>query len=122
MPITAPVERRYCARHRFDLPVYIRYRKRRFLGARGRDLSDRGMFLRVRALTLPVGTPVELEFRALGRGWLVPAVVIHGDNAGIGVMFRDTQAELFKGLVQEETQSVPPVVDASASIAQAQPS
>jgi hypothetical protein len=47
---------------------------------------------------LPVGTPIELEFSALGRAWLVPAVVVHGDNAGIGVMFRERQPELYEAL------------------------
>jgi hypothetical protein len=102
-------ERRYCARHPIDLPVYIRYRKRRFLGARARDLSVGGMFLEVQALTLPAGTPVELEFRALGRSWLAAAVVVHGNNSGIGVMFREPQADLFRGLTQGAAEMLPPV-------------
>ena len=92
-------ERRYGARHRIDLPVYIRYGRRPFLGAVAQDVSVGGMFLAVQSLILPVGTPVELELTSLGRDWLLPAVVIHRDNAGIGVMFREPQPELFQGLM-----------------------
>jgi hypothetical protein len=101
-------ERRYCARHGIDLPVYIRYGRRPFLGASARDLSERGMFLAVQSLTLPIGTPVELEFSSLGRRWIFPAVVVHGDNTGIGVMFREPQPELFSGLIAA-TEMPPPI-------------
>jgi hypothetical protein len=108
------VERRYAARHPVDLPVYIRYRKRRFLAATARELSTDGMTLAVQSLTLPVGTPIELEFRGLGKSWLLAAVVIHGDNSGIGVMFRDRQPELFRGLTQTAGAMPPPVAAGSA--------
>jgi len=91
-------ERRYAARHRVELPVYIRYGRRPFLGAHARDLSAAGMLLSVQSLTLPEGTPIELELSCLGRNWRIPAVVIGGDSTGIGVMFRDPQPELFQGL------------------------
>jgi len=109
-----PVERRYAARHPVDLPVYIRYRKRRFLAARARELSTAGMTLAVQSLTLPAGTPVQLELRGLGRTWLLNAVVIDGDNSGIGVMFRDPQPELFLGLTQPAV-SPPPVAAGAGS-------
>jgi hypothetical protein len=101
-------ERRYGARHRIDLPVYIRYRRRPFLGASAHDVSVGGMFLSVHSLILPVGTPVELEFSSLGRDWLIAAVVIHGDNTGIGVMFREPQPELFQGLMAATDMPLPP--------------
>lgn len=95
-----PAERRYSARHPIHLSVYIRYHRRPFLRAVGQDLSSGGMFLRVQALTLPIGTPIELEFNALGRHWLLPAIVIHGNPHGIGVMFREPRPDLFDALVQ----------------------
>jgi hypothetical protein len=94
------VERRYRARHPIDLNVYIRYRKRRFICACARNLSDEGMFLEVQNLTLPSGTMVELELQCLGRDWLVPAIVVHHLGTGIGVMFREPQVELFGALTQ----------------------
>jgi hypothetical protein len=100
-------ERRYGARSRLDLPVYIRYGRRPFLGASARDLSVGGMHLSVQSLILPVGTPVELELSCLGREWLIPAVVVHGDNTGIGVMFREPQTELFRGLMQAADMHLP---------------
>jgi hypothetical protein len=93
-------ERRYCARHRLELPVYIRYRKRRFLGAQARNISVDGMYLAVKSLTLPTGTPVELEFNHLGKKLLIPALVIHGNSGGIGVMFREPQVALFEEILQ----------------------
>jgi len=101
-------ERRYCARHPIDLSVYIRYRRRRFRGAQGRDLSVGGMYLEVHALTLPIGTPVELEFSRLGRHWLLPAVVVHGSHSGIHVMFRDPQPALFHDIIQGADALPPP--------------
>ncbi len=102
-------EHRYSARHRIDLPVYIRYGRRPFQAACAVELSVAGMFLAVHALTLPVGTPVELEFSGLGRDWLLPAVVVHGDNSGVGVMFREPQPELFQGMIARAVMP-PPVV------------
>jgi hypothetical protein len=103
------VERRYSARHPLDLRVDIRYRKRRFYCARARNLSVDGMYLEVQSLTLPTGTLVELEFECQGRQWLVPAIVVHHAGNGVGVMFRDPQAALFKALIQPETAAPPPL-------------
>lgn len=113
-------ERRYAARHRLQLPVYIRYGRRPFLGACARDLSVSGMFLSVQSLTLPTGTPIELELSCLGRDWLIPAVVVSGDNTGIGVMFREPQAELFRGLMQA-TDMLPPVMTSAGAPARFRP-
>lgn len=101
-------ERRYGARHRLDLPVYIRYHKRPFLGATARDLSISGMFLSVQALTLPNGTPIELELRCAGKRWLLPAIVTYGDGSGIGVMFQEAQPALFHELVEQRSATLPP--------------
>jgi hypothetical protein len=94
------VERRYRVRHPIDISVHIRYRKRRFICARACNLSDDGMFLEVRNLTLPSGTMVELELQCLGQDRLIPAIVIHHSGTGIGVMFRESQPELFQSLTQ----------------------
>lgn len=102
------VELRYCARHPIDLRVHIRYRRRRFFCARACDLSDDGMFLEVQNLTLPRGTLIELELCALGRDWLIPAIVVHHRGSGIGVMFREPQPALYRGLTQGETRLQPP--------------
>jgi hypothetical protein len=94
------VERRYCARCPVNFPVQIRYRKRRFLGGKARDLSADGLYLEVRNLTLPSGTLVELELDLQGKQWLVAAVVVHHHGNGVGVMFRDHQPELFREATQ----------------------
>ncbi len=114
-------ERRYSARHPIDQPVYIRYRKRRFSCALASNLSNQGMFLEVRNLTLPTGTPIELEFDCLGTQWLIPAIVVHHNESGgpgsgrqasrgsgIGVMFRDAQPALYHALSQTESLRSPP--------------
>jgi hypothetical protein len=103
------------ARHPVDLPVYIRYRKRRFLGTRVHDISVHGMSVSVRSLTLPIGTPVELEFRAGGKGWLVPAIVVQGNNSGIDLMFRESQAALFAEMTRQLDAMPPPVAAGAAS-------
>ncbi len=95
-------ERRACARHPADVPVQIRYRRRRFIGAQGRNLSIEGMYLEVRNLTLPCGTLVDLELESSGRSWLIPAIVVHRDGSGVGVMFCDPQPALADGLPARE--------------------
>lgn len=94
------IERRYSVRHPVDLPVHIRYRRRRFSYAQARNLSEQGMYLEVRALTLPTGTLVELEMDCLDKEWLIPAVVVHHQAGGIGVIFREPQPELYEGLAE----------------------
>ncbi|MEY6433156.1 PilZ domain-containing protein [Thioalkalicoccus limnaeus] len=94
------VERRYSTRHPVDFLVYIRYRRRRFSEAAARNLSVQGLYLDVRALTVPTGTFVELEFDCLGREWLLPALVIHRESNGIGIMFCDPQPELYRGVIE----------------------
>lgn len=108
-------ECRYSARHPAELPVYIRYGRRPFLGARARDLSQNGMFLAVQSLILPAGTLIELEISGLDRTWIIPAVVVHGDNSGIGVMFREPQTELYNGLVADTGMPPPVAPDAVAN-------
>lgn len=110
------VERRYCVRHPIDLGVHILYRKRRFGQARATNLSDQGMFVEVRNLTMPTGTLVELEFDCLGREWLIPAIVVHHRGAGIGVMFKDTQGALYEGLTQRDPRLPPHRARSSAQI------
>lgn len=108
-------ERRYTARQHLDTPVYIRYRKRRFQGARARAVSVGGMFLEVQSLTLPIGTHVELEFTRLGKAWRVPAIVVHGNNSGIGVMFNDQQPDLFRQLLDQPGDMLPPPVSSESA-------
>ena len=88
------IEHRYRTRRASDIEVQIQYRNRRFRSARGRNLSDQGMYLEVSNLTLPTGTLVVLEVRDMDREWRIPAIVVHQDKTGIGVMFRDTHPEL----------------------------
>jgi hypothetical protein len=96
-------ERRSCPRQPVGFAVQIRYGKRRLPSACGRDLTEHGVHLELRAVTLPEGTPVELEIDALGRRWLVQAVVTHGDRSGIGVSFLEPQPQLVADLAQAET-------------------
>jgi hypothetical protein len=105
---TMSVERRYSARHPIDLNVHVRYRKRRFYCAHAHDLSTDGMYLKVRNVTLPSGTLVELEFELEGKAWLVPAIVVHHHDAGVGVMFRDPQPALFDHLIHRRSSTLPP--------------
>ncbi|AFL72720.1 PilZ domain-containing protein [Thiocystis violascens DSM 198] len=91
--------------HPIELQVHIHYGKRRFFCARGRDLSQRGMYLEVRNLTLPTGTQVNLEFHGFDQDGRIEATVVHRDSAGIQVLFATPQPELLPGLEQI---SVPP--------------
>ncbi|MEA3641123.1 MAG: PilZ domain-containing protein [Lamprobacter sp.] len=111
-------ERRFYARQGLDLPVYIRYHKRPFRTATARSVSENGMLLSVKSLTLPAGTAIELELHALGKRWLLPAIVIHGDNSGIAVMFGAPQNDLFNELSHETNTAMPPVIGAESGKSQ----
>ncbi|MFZ0789671.1 MAG: PilZ domain-containing protein [Chromatiaceae bacterium] len=93
-------ERRYSARHPIALTVQIVYGRRRFCGAQAGDLSNQGMCLTLRNLTLPVGTLVDLEFACLGREWVIEAVVVYRSGSNVGVMFREPQPVLYQTLLQ----------------------
>lgn len=110
------VERRYSTRYAVDLQVHIVYRRRRFFNARARNLSEQGMYLDVRAITLPTGTLIELELDCLGQAWRIPAVVVHHQARGVGVMFRDPQPELYRGLIDGSTARRPPAWAAIAAV------
>jgi hypothetical protein len=101
-----------CARHQAGFQVHIRFGRRRLHSARGRNPSSEGLYLEVRAVTLPEGTQVELEIRARDHQWLVPAVVTLRDPDGIGVSFLDPQPALVAELNQSDPQT-PPAVTAA---------
>ncbi len=87
-------ERHHTARHPIDIKVQILYHGLRSFTARGRSLSNQGMYLDVRNVTLPVGTQVELEMECLGKPWRLGAVVVHRSPAGVGVKFHEAQPTL----------------------------
>ncbi len=93
------VERRYSGRCPVHFEAAIRYRDGRPFQAQARDLSLEGMFLEIAALILPRGTLVDLEFSALGKTWRLSVLVVHSSPGGIGVMLREPQAELYRGLL-----------------------
>jgi len=101
------IEHRYRTRFASDIEVQIQYRNRRFRSARGRNLSDQGMYLEVSNLTLPTGTLVVLEVRDTDREWRLPAVVVHQDSTGIGVMFRDSHPEFLQSNTESLLPSMP---------------
>jgi PilZ domain len=100
-------ERRYSARHPVALPVQIVYGKRRFYGAQAGDLSNQGMCLTLKNLTLPVDTLVELEFACLGREWVIEAAVVYRSGSNVGVMFREPQPVLYQALLQGLIPGIP---------------
>jgi hypothetical protein len=102
------LERRYGARHHIDLRVQVRYRKRHFSVAEARNLSTDGIYLKVPNVTLPEGTMLELEIESQGKQRLVAGIVIHRHEEGIGVMFREHQTELYREMVQDRGENIPP--------------
>mgnify|MGYP001126580641 CR=1 FL=1 len=77
------------------------------------------MTLAVQSLTLPNGTPIELEFRGPSRSWLIAAAVTHSDNSGIGVIFCDPQPALVRDLT--ESAAVTPPSLATGAVGQPLP-
>ena len=87
------VERRYSRRHPVEFELTLRYRQRRFPIVLACNLSTDGMYVKIDNLTLPTGTLVEVEFDRWDREWLIPAVVVHGEARGVGLMFCTTMHE-----------------------------
>ncbi len=50
------------------------------------------MYLEVSQLTLPAGTLVVLEVKDMNRRWHIPAIVVHQDGSGIGVIFHESRS------------------------------
>ena len=100
------VERRYSDRLTVEFDVQIRYRGRRCPIAHARNISQDGMYVRTNHLTLPRGNMLELQLRRWGREWLIPAIVVHDDTRGVGLMFRETQSELYNYEIGALTESV----------------
>ncbi len=112
------VERRRSSRLPVDFEVIMRYRQRRFPVAQARNLSPEGMYVRTSNLTLPTGTMIEIELDRWGRHWLIPAIVVHGDSRGVGLMFRKPQPELYRYEMAAPATPRPPVQGSeSATIA-----
>jgi hypothetical protein len=101
------VEQCYRTRRASDIEVQIQYRNRRFHSARGRHLSDQGMYLEISNLTLPTGTQVVLEVRDMDHEWRIPATVVHQDDTGIGVMFRDAHPEFLQANTESLSSPMP---------------
>ena len=109
------VERRLSVRHPVEFDVTMRYRQRRFPVARARDLSPDGIYLQTAKLTLPTGTLIEIELDRWGRQWLIPAMVVHGDAQGFGLMFRRPQPELYRYETAALTAPCPPAAGPKAT-------
>lgn len=90
------VERRYGHRIPVNFDINLLYRGRRLPSAKVRNLSAEGVFVKTSGITLPTGTLVELGFNRWNQEWLIPAIVIHGDKRGVGLMFRESQDALFE--------------------------
>lgn len=95
-------------RHHVGFQVHIRYGRRRLHGGSGSHPSADGLHLELGALTLPEGTPVDLEIQALGRQWLIPSVVTCRDPDGIAARFVEPQPELAAELALVGALSMPP--------------
>jgi hypothetical protein len=117
------LERRYSAGLPVDLRVHIRYRKRRLHSAHVRNLSTDGMFLDVQSVTLPTGTLVELELEldSGSKDLRIPAMVVHHDGSGIGVMFRHSQPELVETLYKINRKPSPEARSRFAATTQVHP-
>lgn len=81
------IEHRLTHRYPASPVVYIRYRDRCLRPALGSNLSKHGMFVSTRDFQFPTGTLVHVEFAENARGRLIPALVAHGSEAGVGLDF-----------------------------------
>ncbi len=94
------VERRYCKRYPMSGDVYIRYRKQRAFPARAVNCSVQGIYLQTESLNLLTGALVELEIYRGGRFYEVMGVVTHTQDKGIGVIFWQSQPDLYESVVK----------------------
>jgi hypothetical protein len=76
--------------------------------ARARNLSPEGMYVETTKLTIPTGTMVEIELDRWNREWRIPAIVVHGDARGAGLMFQSALPELYQCETAAGTSQRPP--------------
>jgi hypothetical protein len=77
-----------------ETAVFIRYGRRRFQADSLRAVSSQELEIAVSALTMPPGTPVEVEFLHSGRHWRLPAQVARGNGHGLGLRLKVPQPDL----------------------------
>ena len=100
------VERRYSKRLPVNFPALVRYREYRPFAGRACNLSLEGAYLEAQALNIPTGTLVDLEFLVHGRQWRLAALVVQLDPNGLGLMFRDSQPDLYQVFSQPASRTM----------------
>lgn len=95
------MEHRYSERIAVTLPVDVYYQGNPPINAQVRNLAREGMFIDLAGETLPRGCLLRLVFKIPDQdtqAFRVPAMVIHNNHGGIGVMFQIIPARLEKAL------------------------
>ncbi|RLJ18893.1 hypothetical protein DJ030_10965 [bacterium endosymbiont of Escarpia laminata] len=83
-------------RHVAAFQVELRYKTGGCIPALIKNISPEGVHMEIKAATEGIGAELDLAFTLEGENWRVPAVVIHSNPTGMGVMFRSPEHRLFR--------------------------
>ncbi|MCW8945068.1 MAG: PilZ domain-containing protein [Sedimenticola sp.] len=84
------------------LPAQIDYHGRIFSATMG-NLTPEGALLETHGLTLPTGMEVELTLTVAHETWSIKALITHTTPHEIGLMFKQSQHELFSAACNDCT-------------------
>lgn len=95
------MEHRYSERIDLPLPVEVNYKDHPPMDAQVQNLSREGMFIQSHSQALTPGSLVYLTFHlpsSAATAFRIPAMVVHRQQTGIGVMFQTIPDQLEEAL------------------------
>jgi hypothetical protein len=96
------IEHRWSSRKNININVSLYYPPVGMINGTTRNISLEGMFVDLQGVTIPPLARLEICFSAESRGQNVehrlPAYVVHGDDAGVGLMLQHVGYREFDAL------------------------
>ncbi|MBL3600725.1 MAG: hypothetical protein JMN25_12810 [gamma proteobacterium endosymbiont of Lamellibrachia anaximandri] len=100
---------RVTERHVAAFQVELRYKTGGCVPALIRNISPEGVHMEIETVPEGIGSELDLAFTLEGENWRVPAVVIHSNPTGMGVMFRSPKHRLFRIVTAPLQRPISPV-------------
>lgn len=96
------MEHRWSPRKPYATDVVIHYRPLGLIRGRTKDISLEGMYVSTGRITLPKNEPVDVCFTLVDGDHKsmhqMGAFVVHSQEDGVGLMFRDFQSSVYAAL------------------------
>ena len=96
------VEHRWSSRKEINMDVNLYYPPVGMINGKTRNISLEGMFVDLKGIQIPAHARLEICFTAEARGRTIehrlPAYVVHGNGAGVGLMLQHVGYREFDAL------------------------